>query len=74
MEIEKESEIIDTALTVTANEAMKALNVVGTFFKENGCSPHLFKAFNEAENALVLMKCEQSNVQSTMSKFLEKIQ
>lgn len=74
VEIENESEIIDTASTITVNEAMQALNVVETLFKENGCSPHLFKAFNEAENALVLMKCEQSNVQSTMSKFIEKIQ
>ena len=53
---------------------MQALTLVRTFFKENGCSPHLIKALNEAENALVLMKSEQSNVQSKMSKFLEKIQ
>ena len=33
VEIENESEIIDTASTVTVNEAMKALTVVGTFIK-----------------------------------------
>ena len=45
MEIEKESEIIDTASTVTVNEAMKPLAVVGILIK-NGYSCHLFKAFN----------------------------
>ena len=50
---------------------MQALVFVRTFFKENGCKPHLIKAFNEEENALVLLKFEQSNVQSTISNFLK---
>ena len=33
VEIENESEIIDTASTVTINEAKNALTVVGTFIK-----------------------------------------